>query len=167
MRIVVAFLASSALSDASLDARVAAIEAQLAQDSAGRVLDARISALEADWHKTQAALDARESELESLHGEVRRLQAMLLPSQNKTVQAAVEPDGALISADGVRRSLQTSATYAAAPAWQVHEFPGGHSCGTTSRMRLKPMTASGVSYSSTVVADSTADLSLLNVGHRG
>ena len=33
------------------------------------------------------------------------------------------------------RRLQGSSEYAAVPAWQVHEFPSGHTCGTGARIQ--------------------------------
>jgi len=56
-------------------------------------------------------------------------------------------------------------TYAAMPAWQVHEFPNGGTCSLGSRMRLLPKNRVGDGLSWSVSnADAASDLSLVTLG---
>jgi hypothetical protein len=139
---------------------------------------ARVLSIESELYTRmgtlEEALQAKEREMALLRAEVSRVvrrMDMRSAAESTTphkkepppTKVAITPDSASSAPDGGRR-LSSAASYAAAPAWQVHEFPSGHQCGTTSRMRLVPTTSSGVSFSSAVVADSTTDLSLLSLG---
>jgi hypothetical protein len=63
------------------------------------------------------------------------------------------------------RRLQGSSEYAAVPAWQVHEFPSGHTCGTGARMRLQPKSASGdLTWRMSSGVDASSNQKLVNVG---
>jgi len=115
-----------------------------------------------------ATVQQHTEDIASLRQELAKLQAELQsPTKQQAHAAGAKTAVANTSASEDQRRLQqdSTPTYAAMPAWQLHEFPNAHSCSLGSRMRLLPKSRVGDSLSWSIShADAASDLSLVTVG---
>jgi len=135
-------------------ARVTALEAVVAQ------LDGVVRQMKADH---AAAID----ELRDTAAALVKQMGATRPATIQAMQSNItEPTGDTgASTPENQRRLSATPTYAAMPAWQVHEFPNGATCSLGSRMRLLPKNRVGDGLSWSVSnADAASDLSLVTLG---
>ena len=111
----------------------------------------------------EAELADVKSELQSLRASVRELAAPA--SGGAYRRLGVGPDGSI--SEPTRRRL-AGETYSAVPAWQLHEFPSGHSCNSVgSYTSLLPVAGSSspapTFNKATASSEATGELSLSQV----